>query len=104
MPLQDIERKFRKSEMALLAWRSQEQAVEMERSMKQPHAAQSDFKYGPPSKPMVPGETPMAIPDSCYNEDGEPDIRKMTGNQAVAFMRAAGFNFPVVPGRPRAKE
>ena len=102
MPLQDIERKFRKSEMTLIAWRSQEQAAEMEKQFQRP-AASSPYTLpvAPPRSLARAGDTPMPIPEECYNEEGEPDIRKMTGNQALSYMRAAGFNLPVIPGRNR---
>lgn len=80
----EIEQRFTKSELVLLAWRSQEQAAEMKRRM----------EAGSDEQPRNNG-----VPKKYLNDEGEVDMSKMTGDEAYRYLQ--GIGFPVGMGAPR---
>lgn len=108
MTYQEVQRRFRKSELTLLAWRSQEQAQQIEWRMKRGMPQQPQMQL-PTMEEIESGfkqqkesrlQTMFAaqLPQELVNEDGEPDIRKMNSMQALSYMRACGFNIPPFGG------
>lgn len=85
-PMRMLHKRFTKSEIAIMSWTSQEQIANLEKD--KPKMGQ-DTSYTIP----IPDETPS----SFLNEDGEIDIRKMTGKEAARYFAKMGMNFiPIV--------
>lgn len=93
MPLREIKRKFTKSEIFMLGWRSQEQVVHMKRSMKKPP--------GNSSRNLLNEDTPseLVVPNHLRNADGELDLRKATAQEAYQIFAAQGIRLPIVDKR-----
>ena len=87
----EIERKFTRSEIALLAWRSQEIAVALEKSAGMGGDA-------PQRRKAVNAQVPDGLPDRFFNEKGEVDLSKVTGEDAWQYMSAQGIKLPVFGG------
>ncbi len=80
MPMREIEAKFCKSEIAIIAWRSQEMSHQM---FKEIESEQQ------PSK--------SSALDRFRNDEGEVDMRKMTGPQALKYLSSMGISVaPVI--------
>jgi hypothetical protein len=82
----EMEKKFRRSELVTLAWRSQEVSVSFETKEGKP---QKKRKYSN-------AQVPQNLPDHFYNEDGEIDLRQVTGPEAYKFMMMQGVKLPVI--------
>ena len=88
----EIEEKFTRSETILLAWRSMEISAGFEKQAK-------DMRGGlPPTNPRkhTDGRLPENLPAHFYNEEGEIDLRKVTGEEAYKFMMSQGIKLPVI--------
>jgi len=84
-PLGEIHKRFRISELVLLSWQSRERAAQMEKRFhKQPKVEFPGFPEGPKVEEFV-------------GEDGIPDVRKMSGQQQLAYLGAAGLRVPLIP-------
>lgn len=93
MPVREIAKKYTKSELAIVAWRSAETAhnLEVATKVRRPH---SDSSTGPETPGnRIPEDTlevkmgPEVVA-KLGGEDGEVDLRKMTGAEAMRFMSA----------------
>jgi hypothetical protein len=113
MPLRQIRKTYRKSELAILAWRSHELSINMRSS--HPEPPRRGARSSPASAPEEfygasdPGfrrdmalleERLGPIADKLENEEGELDLRRLTGDEAVRYMNAIGI--PIMPGFSRA--
>lgn len=116
MPLREIRKKFTKSELFMLAWRSQEQAVKMKSKFRED--AVDVPRYQSPSedepdegeavklpqpkrrnrrKAYEDSQVPEGLPSHFYNKDGELDLRQVTGDEAYRFFAAQGIQLPIIP-------
>jgi hypothetical protein len=107
LPLNEIRKRFRLSEMVILAWRSQEQVHRMKR------------RYPTSRRRSVPDETPSALGDNVgtgrqkksrtsdafmpeglsakyFNEEGELDLRRVTGREAYRYFQSIGIQLPII--------
>lgn len=89
----EIEKKFVRSELALLAWRSQEISASLDK-------ARTDAKEAPPKtqRRTLGAQVPDGLPDHFFNEEGELDLRKVRGEEAYRYMAAIGIKLPVFAG------
>jgi hypothetical protein len=104
MPLTEIEERFTKSDLAVVGWRSQETSYLMDKKTKRGSAA------------VGPGEEardyfndpnlPTGMPGRFFNKEGELDLRGVTGDDALKFLKMQGVNVPFVPysAQARSKE
>lgn len=126
MPLREIEDKFTKSELVLVAWSSQEKYHNMLKKMDDSKAAgheeaqktlelarktaderlQSEVKKLVEEGVHTAGNSgdelvsvpgfDIKVPKKYVNENGELDMRKMPGSVARRFMAAQGIELPVM--------
>jgi hypothetical protein len=90
MSKRELDAKFTKSELFILAWRSQEQSWKLEESMHK-NGNQSPAK----GHHHVEG-TPAGLPDKFFNKEGEVDLRQVTGREAYKYFSAMGLKFPIM--------
>jgi hypothetical protein len=88
----ELEAKFMKSEVVLLAWRSQELANNMNKDSDRPALG----KRRPHSFDV---SVPEGLPDHFYNKDGEIDLRQVTGEEAYRYFSSQGIRLPIMGGR-----
>jgi hypothetical protein len=94
IPLREIHAKFTKSEMVVMAWRAEEQYVEMHNKL-----SVSDKASSKPLTLQVEltdenGKTASITQE--LDETGELDLSKMTGKDALNYMMRTGL-MPVMP-------
>ncbi len=98
----ELEAKFTKSEMIILAWRSQEMAYLLEVSTKETTGGSVGQ-----TKHHVQG-TPEGLPDHFFRKDydpvagigaGELDLRQVTGDEAYKYFSAMKIHLPIMAGR-----
>jgi len=86
-----MEAKFRRSELIIMAWRSQEVSASLK--------MQTDGTTQPPAgrkkKTYSDAQVPQGLPDKFYNKDGEIDLRQVTGPEAYQFMMSQGIKLPI---------
>lgn len=80
----ELEAKFTKSEMALLAWRSQEMSAALKASMGESSGMRKDA-----------GAT-KGLPANMFNEEGELDLRGATAAQAYKYFQGIGMPIPAI--------
>ena len=109
MPTREIRQKFKKSEIAIMAWRSSEMAKNMETSYTS-GMGKSDGTV-PVSSSITEGiqaggERDFAILEekmgdvvvnNMVNAEGDVDLRRLTGDQAIRYLSAMGLMVPMVP-------
>lgn len=87
----------------MLAWSSQEQYVKLKKSMPDEEKQKkrlAKMQQEQPEERVFIKRHDDGVPasyDRFRNEEGEIDMRKMTGKQALAFLRAQGIRIPVIP-------
>jgi hypothetical protein len=88
MPLSEIEEKFTLSEMAIMSWSSQEHMAGLEkRSVNRPtRTKESNTKQNKTE----------SLPEHFYNEEGEIDLRRVTGKEAYRFLSSQGIKIPII--------
>lgn len=103
MPLREIRERFTWSEIVLLGWRSAEQAHQL-KDKTPANLRNTRTKAGgkKPRKHYEHGEIPDNLPDRFFNEEGEVDLSKVTGRDAVKYLQAIGINVPVGGGVTRS--
>jgi hypothetical protein len=101
MPLREIRDKFTWSEIVLMGWRSAEQSHQL-KSKTPENLRRSNVRSGKPRKQYAHGEIPDNLPDRFFNEEGEVDLSKVTGRDAVRYLQAIGINVPVGGGVTRS--
>lgn len=102
IPLREVRRRFTKSEMFIMAWRSTEQYHQMMKRMKSPPKSLGDVgtngkKRNIPSNAYVP----EGVPDKFFDKDGNLDCSLVTGDEAVQYLNAVGIKIPVMGGVSR---
>lgn len=100
MPLREIEAQFTRSEMHMLAWRSQEQYWQMKDKFKETEKTSGQLDIPMPHKGSknrkeYDGKVPTNLPDHFYNEQGEIDLRQVTGDEAYRFFQMQGIRLPI---------
>ena len=93
----EIEKKFKRSELLILAWRSQEMSASFEKDSAGVREKAESIKTRRQRK--TDGILPEGLPDHFFNEDGEVDLRQVTGKEAYEFMMKQGIKLPVIAGR-----
>lgn len=86
----ELEKKFCRSELVLLAWRSQEIAAQLEESAGTAPAASGKKRQ------YTDANVPEGLPDRFYNKDGEVDLRQVTGEEAYRYFSSMGIRLPVM--------
>lgn len=96
IPMREVRRRFTKSELATVAWRSAEMAHNMtsktRQSSQQRATGQQTEDTGVPDSAVSALERRMGpIADKLANKEGEVDLRQLTGSEALHFMGAMGI-------------
>lgn len=89
----EIEKKFTRSELILLAWRSQEISAQFAKDTEMPPPS------GKKRKHYDNAQVPEGLPDHFYNEEGEVDLRQVTGKEAYQYLSRMGLKLPIMGGR-----
>lgn len=109
MSMREIQAKYTKSELAVQAWRSSEVVHNM--AVSRPQLSQgrgNDGKHSydgrayalpDPQLEALENRLGEAIVTAMVDEDGEIDVGRLTGDQAVHYLRAMGL--PIMPGLTR---
>jgi len=115
MPLAEVRDKFTLSEMVIMSWRGQEQYWQMKaktgerpRRKKEEEETDSPFVSKRTKKTIekekgdrVMYDDPSIdnLPDRFFNEEGEFDLSKVTGPEAVKYMnmQSRQHNLPLFP-------
>jgi hypothetical protein len=84
----ELEEKFTRSEMVLLAWRSQEVSAKLEQTT-----------AGMNSGKNFNSNAPQGLPKHFYNEEGEVDLRQVTGAEAYRYFSSRGVRLPIMSGK-----
>lgn len=82
LPLREIEAKYCKSEIFIVAWRSQETVYQMNKKFKDIDKHQKD----------VSEEVEVEV-------DGDLDLRKMKSKDVFNYFSSIGLNFPIMETR-----
>lgn len=88
----EMEKKFTRSELVILAWRSQEVSASFEKQTAQTKDASESMGK---RKFVTDAQVPQNLPAKFYNKQGEIDLRQVTGAEAYKFMMALGIKLPV---------
>lgn len=91
----EMEKKFTRSEMALLAWRSQEISASMDKIKTE---GKEEGAASPKKRKVHDAQIPEGLPDRFFNEEGELDLRNVTGEEAHKYMSSIGIQLPVFAG------
>ena len=79
-----------------MGWRSAEQTNQLKKntpaSLRNVTSTKARTKYGPGDS------VPDNLPDRFFNEEGEVDLRNVTGRDAVHYLAALGIHVPVGGG------
>jgi hypothetical protein len=95
MPLSEIEERFTKSDLGVVGWRSQETSYQMSKNMKRGNAG-----AGPTANAQNDPSLPSGLPEKFFDpETGELDLRRVTGIEALKFLRTQGINVPFIPSK-----
>jgi hypothetical protein len=98
MGKRELEEKFTKSELVILGWRSQETSAQLEKQTKE---VTDDFEASKKRQPRQhPGnaEMPANLPEHFFNENGEVDLRKVSGEEAYRYFSSIGVHLPIITG------
>jgi hypothetical protein len=106
LPMREVRKTYKKSELSIMSWRSQETAALMRSRMHTNTPAASDE-----NRPYVPSQTVrgvedtgtayklpndvnngVPIPKKFFNADGDLDLSQATGREAVTYLKALGLN------------
>lgn len=111
MPMREVYKKYTKSELIVMAWRSGEISHNMHLDSKS-HALPNDalngaatpinkqsggdsrYDYDPSDVVLeeIGNKLGDDIVRNCENADGELDLRRLTGQQALKFMNVTGLD------------
>lgn len=103
----EVQIKFRNSQLALFGWRSREMSAAMKKKFDRPKPPPFDFKalneHLAMQKPGFEDYTgkDKEVTTEYKDESGavyarETDVSKMTGAQALKYMNSFGFKIPMV--------
>lgn len=100
MPSREIQRRFTKSDIAIMSWRSAELSANMrDRTLRTVPLPSKLDGTGYPLMENVEHDTRLreietrlgGIVYKMVDENGEIDLRKLTGDEAVQYMTAIGI-------------
>ena len=102
IPLREIGEKFTKSEIVLIAWRSQEQHHYFKKRMKKLDKGDdiSDERQvtsGKRRKQYADGIGPERMPDEFFDENGDFNLSKVEGEKARRYFEQV-LRIPMPPG------
>lgn len=93
MSKRELEEKFTVSELFFVAWRSSEIAFGMEKKFKATGLGDTKVKnFGGIN-------VPQNLPEHFFNEQGELDLRRVTGREAYRYFQAIGIPLAVMPAK-----
>lgn len=95
IPLREIRRRFTKSEVVLMAWRSQEQHHAFKQRMKQD--SKDVTSSGKKRKHYSDAIGPERMPDKFFDEQGDFNLSKVTGEEARMYFERQ-LRIPMPPG------
>lgn len=96
MSKREIDKKFTRSEMAILGWRSQEISASLQKQSDGVTTSNTDTQVGRKSRRRQQDGVPENLPDHFYNENGEVDLRQVTGAEAYKYFQKQGIRLPLV--------
>lgn len=96
MPLREIEERFTKSELVLMAWRSQEMHHNLQKDMPKKKKGKKGNKYS------ADDIGPEGMPDEFFDENGEINLSKVKGEQARRYFEQR-LGIPMPTGAPGDK-
>jgi hypothetical protein len=116
LPLHEIEARFTRSELYMVAWRSQEQHFHFKRKMDKHETTRENVTTGNRRRYGPNDIIPEGLPEKFYAQGivrdkfgkvmaspGEINLSQVTGQEAKKYMAAIGMPFPemvnVVPRR-----
>lgn len=95
MPMREINQKFTKSELLISAWRSRELAYNLrpkDTGNDSDRRRRMPVDYEETTPKLRELEMRLApIADKITDDNGEVDLHKLTGNEALHFMGAMGI-------------
>jgi hypothetical protein len=102
LSLREVERRFTKSELFLVAWRSQEvhhnifdkEHAIVEETDDEKLERFLNRQQGGGRKEKIPA--PQGVPKKFLNADGEVDLRQVTGEEAYQFLARQGMALPIM--------
>jgi hypothetical protein len=101
IPMRDIRKRFKKSELAVLAWRSSEMGYNMSTTRNKQHQRRdndsySDYTGVPPvhndREIQALEERLGPVVHKMVNDKGEVDLGRLTGDEALLYMSALGIH------------
>lgn len=93
LPVREIEERFTKSELGVVAWRSQERYHQMSKRMKK--ATREMPSMG--EKQEIDARMPSGLPRRFFNEEGELDLSKVNSVDAAKYFQSIGMPLPIMP-------
>lgn len=103
----ELEAKFRRSEMVLLAWRSQEVSAEMEKQTKGVRET-LEAQTNTSQRRYHGASVPEGLPSHFFRKDydpeagigpGELDLRQVSGEEAFKYFSSIGVKLPIIGRR-----
>ena len=100
MGKRELEDKFTRSEMMLLAWRSQEMSASLDAQTKG-----LNLGSGGMTRAISGGQVPAGLPEHFFRKDydpaagigpGELDLRQVTGEEAYRYFSSIGVKLPIM--------
>jgi hypothetical protein len=95
----ELEEKFKKSELVILAWRSQEMSHNLSEKTKDMGQGQGQRTSKGKRRVQDPS-IPEGLPDKFFDENGEVNLSKVSGEEAWRYLSMQGIRLPVI-GRGR---
>jgi len=110
LPLHEINDRFTKSELYMVAWRSQEQHFHFKRKFPKKDGGEVTYSEGGKRRRYGPNDViPEGLPDKFYAQDvvrdkkgkvmaspGEINLSQVSGQEAKRYMAAIGMPFPEI--------
>ena len=95
--MREIEERFTKSELVLMAWRSQELHYNLKKDMPETKKGKKRIMYGPEDI------GPEGMPDEFYDEDGEINLSQVKGEDARRYFETR-LGIPMPPGVSKMRD
>ena len=111
-PMREVRKRYTFSEVTIMAWRSREQSAAMAKGYVKPEPGpkgSAPVKDDGPRRPQVHVQETedsyqlpdninngVALPKTFFEEEGELNLSKVKGSQAVKYLNALGLNIPTI--------
>lgn len=106
LPMREIRKKYTRSELALMAWDSREKSANLSKRYRSGRKLKDKADDGildvGPNNGVIETKDSYELPDEINNgvaipkrfidKDGEINLSKVTGPEAVRYLRAIGIN------------